>query len=213
MRPPNEFGTDVANQENEEATVPPAMMICTRLAGRAIIRVVGRCNDAQESCNLDLSECQLMQVPDAVYHLMRHTELKRCNLSGNSITKIPPKFAFNFSLISELNLAHNQMSKLPDELEELSALENMDISHNAFISLPYPVYKMPKLINLNASHNYIMEVDVQRLQSCPSMEIVDLTENPLTRATRSAIEKISSIKITFSLPEGEEDDWDDMNNI
>lgn len=48
----------------------------------------------------DLSECQLMQVPDAVYHLMRHTELKRCDLSGNVITKIPPKFAFKFSLIT-----------------------------------------------------------------------------------------------------------------
>ena len=48
----------------------------------------------------DLSECQLMQVPDAVYHLMRHTELKRCDLSGNVITKIPPKFAIKFSLIT-----------------------------------------------------------------------------------------------------------------
>lgn len=41
-----------------------------------------------------------MQVPDAVYHLMRHTELKTCDLSGNVITKIPPKFATKFSLIS-----------------------------------------------------------------------------------------------------------------
>ena len=48
----------------------------------------------------DLSECQLMQVPDAVYHLMRHTELKACNLSSNVITKIPPKFAIKFSLIT-----------------------------------------------------------------------------------------------------------------
>lgn len=49
---------------------------------------------------IDLSECQLMQVPDAVYHLMRHTELKSCDLSGNVITKIPPKFAVKFSLIT-----------------------------------------------------------------------------------------------------------------
>lgn len=48
----------------------------------------------------DLSECQLMQVPDAVYHLMRHTELKSCDLSGNVITKIPPKFAVKFNLIT-----------------------------------------------------------------------------------------------------------------
>ncbi|XKL67287.1 hypothetical protein PGB90_002778 [Kerria lacca] len=211
MRPPLEFGAEIKQEADTEVTVPPAVMICTRLAGRAIIRVVSRCNDAQENCNLDLSECQLMQVPDAVYHLMRHTELKRCNLSSNSITKIPPKFAVNFNLISELNLAHNQMSRLPDELEELSALENLDISHNAFISLPYSVYKMPKLINLNASHNYIIEINVDSLQSCPSLEICDLEENPLTSNIRSALEKISSIKVTFSVPEGEDEDWDNLN--
>lgn len=52
----------------------------------------------------DLSECQLMQVPDAVYHLMRNTELKGCNLSSNVITKIPPKFAVKFSLITGTNV-------------------------------------------------------------------------------------------------------------
>lgn len=41
-----------------------------------------------------------MQVPDAVYHLMRHTELKTCDLSSNVITRLPPKFAVKFSLIS-----------------------------------------------------------------------------------------------------------------
>lgn len=84
----------------------------------------------------DLSNCQLMQVPDAVYHLMRHTELKTCDLSDNVITKIPPKFAIKFSLITDLNLSHNQMSKLPDECADLGSLERLDISYNTFISLP-----------------------------------------------------------------------------
>jgi hypothetical protein len=48
----------------------------------------------------DLSDCSLIQVPDAVYHLMRHTELKSCDLSGNVITKISPKFAIKFNLIT-----------------------------------------------------------------------------------------------------------------
>ncbi|KAK7580696.1 hypothetical protein V9T40_001325 [Parthenolecanium corni] len=175
----------------------------------AVTKVIHRCESASESENLDLSECQLMQVPDAVYHLMRHTELKSCNLSGNSITKIPPKFAVNFNLISELNLSHNQMAKLPDELEELSALENLDISHNAFISLPYAVYKMPKLVDLNASNNYIIELDVEALRSCPSLETADLQENPLTSVIRSALENVTSIKVTWSRSEA--DDWEDLN--
>lgn len=55
MRPPpsSQFGADItntANNENNNNMHP--MMVCTRLAGRAIIRVVGRCNEAQENNNL-----------------------------------------------------------------------------------------------------------------------------------------------------------------
>lgn len=97
-----------------------------------------------------------MQVPDAVYHLMRHTELKSCDLSGNVITKIPPKFAVKFSLITDLNLSHNQMSKLPDEIADLGSLQRLDISHNAYIALPDAIFRIPKLERLNASNNYIV---------------------------------------------------------
>ncbi len=47
----------------------------------------------------DLSHCQLMQVPDAVYYLMRNTPLVACDLSSNVITKIPPKLPAKFSFI------------------------------------------------------------------------------------------------------------------
>lgn len=54
MRPPSNYtGEDIANQaDNEPDPRMGAMMICTRLAGRAIIRVVGRCNEAQENSKL-----------------------------------------------------------------------------------------------------------------------------------------------------------------
>lgn len=212
MRPPSppRFNADIADQENTEPNMP-AMMICTQLAGRAIIKVVNRCNDAQEDANLDLSECQLMQVPDAVYHLMRNTELKGCNLSGNVITKIPPKFAVKFSFLSNLNLSNNQMSKLPDELADLAALERLDISHNAFIALPHAVYKMPKLIKLNASHNHIVEIEVDRLETTDSLEEVDLQENPLSIPNRNALQVLSRPRIILSIQETEEEDWDDLN--
>lgn len=54
---------------------------------------------------------------------------------------------------------------------------------------------------------YFAEVEVERLESSPSLENVDLDNNPLTTPIRSALEKVSAIKITFSLPES--DDWDD----
>ncbi|CAH0384256.1 unnamed protein product [Bemisia tabaci] len=179
----------------------------------AVTRVVHRCEEAAESLRLDLSECQLMQVPDAVYHLMRHTELKGCNLSGNVITKIPPKFAVKFSLITDLNLSNNTMSKLPDELADLAALERLDISHNAFIALPHAVYKMPKLSKLNASHNHIVEIEVDRLEQTESLEDVDLQENPLTMPNRNALQLVTRPRVVLSVTaaDASEEDWDDLN--
>ena len=210
MRPPSQLGVvDMANEENEEPDPRMvAMMMVTRLAGRGIIRVVGRCNEAQENSNLDLSNCSLMQVPDAVYHLMRHTELKTCDLSDNVITKIPPKFAVKFSLITDLNLSHNQMAKLPDEIADLKSLERLDISHNTFTALPNSIFRIPKLRQLYATNNQIVDVDVDCLENAPSLEIVDLSTNPLTRRSHELLSSIKKIEITISPRETEE--WDDL---
>ena len=50
----------------------------------------------------DLSNCQLKQIPDAIYFMIekRNMELTACNLSSNIITKIPPKFPTSFNLIT-----------------------------------------------------------------------------------------------------------------
>uniref|UniRef100_A0A6M2DVU9 Putative leucine-rich repeat lrr protein associated with apoptosis in muscle tissue n=1 Tax=Xenopsylla cheopis TaxID=163159 RepID=A0A6M2DVU9_XENCH len=209
MKTPAHFGDDITNQTNNtdaNANNMGAMMICSRLAGRAIIRVVGRCEDAQENNNLDLSECQLMQVPDAVYHLMRHTELKTCDLSGNVITKIPPKFATNFNLITDLNLSHNQMAKLPDELVDLGNLERLDISHNTFIALPNVVFKIPNLMRVYANHNHIADVDTDKLRNAPSLREIDLRNNPLLPRAHGRLKQLTFPEIKIS--EIEEEEWD-----
>lgn len=48
------------------------------------------------------------------------------------------------------------MTKLPDELADLTNLCSLNIAHNSFIVLPTVVYKMAKLRSLDASHNAII---------------------------------------------------------
>lgn len=50
MRPPYENEVQQISQEQGERNV--AMAVCVQLAGRAIIRVVSRCEEAQDNCNL-----------------------------------------------------------------------------------------------------------------------------------------------------------------
>ncbi|XP_050312537.1 leucine-rich repeat-containing protein 40-like isoform X2 [Anthonomus grandis grandis] len=174
----------------------------------AVTRVIHRCEDAKDTEDLDLSNCQLMQVPDAVYHLMRHTELRTCDLSENVITKIPPKFAVKFNLITDLNLSHNQMSKLPEECAELANLERLDISHNTFVSLPSCALRMPKLLSLKANDNHIIDVEVDQITEAPSLETMDLERNPLSPRIHDQLLRITKIAVALSPRETE--DWEDL---
>ncbi|OXA43881.1 leucine-rich repeat-containing protein 40 [Folsomia candida] len=163
-----------------------------------VTRVIERCDNAVESEYLDLSECELMNMPDAVFHLMRNTVIRGCNLSHNVITKIPAKLPLKFSIITELNLSHNRLGKLPDELKELHSLEKLNISHNAFLSMPNAIYQLAQLKELNAEKNFIEDVDLNRLKGQQTLESVDLRENPLIRQIRSSLEGITSVRILVS---------------
>ncbi|XP_023235595.1 leucine-rich repeat-containing protein 20-like [Centruroides sculpturatus] len=177
------------------------------MAGKAVIKVVHRCTDATVNQNLDLSECQLMSFPDAIYHLMRNTVLLGCDLSSNVLRKLPSKFAIKFVYITELNLANNRLSTLPDELLDVTELQRLDISRNDFLSLPKVVFKLPRLTHLNAQKNYISEVDVNRLKSAPALQEVDLRNNPLDRSNLGQLMEFKSPRLTVQVsPLAEEDE-------
>merc|ERR1712218_313383 len=178
----------------------------------AVQKVVERCEAAEENGGLmDLSDCQLIQVPDAIYMMMRvrDIQLTACNLSSNVITKIPPKFPTNFNLITELNLSHNRMSTLPEEISKCTELETVDISHNSFISLPNCLFNLPKIINITAKKNFIAELDFELVTSCETLETLNLEENPLSRECQDNLSKVTSVRISMTPREMEE--WEDLS--
>jgi Leucine-rich repeat (LRR) protein len=208
------FGDFVDNNSpRDEASRLQALRAanCIKILGKGVIRVVHRVDDARENNTLDLSDCQLMQVPDAVYYMMRNTTLVSCNLSSNVITKIPPKFPAKFSLITELNLSHNRLSTLPDEISECTQLEKVDISHNSFISIPQALFSLPALTKLNARKNFIADIDVEVLlnNTSSTLENVNLEDNPLNRDCQEKLSNIDSIRITMTPRELEE--WEDLS--
>jgi len=200
------------NSPRDEASRLQALRAanCIKILGKGVIRVVHRVDDARENNNLDLSDCQLMQVPDAVYYMMRNTTLVSCNLSSNVITKIPPKFPTKFNLITELNLSHNRLSTLPAEITEFTQLEKLDISNNSFISLPEGLFSLPALSSINARKNFIADIDVEVLLNKESnVETLNLEENPLNRDCQESLANIDTIRITMTPRELEE--WEDLS--
>ncbi|XP_064457721.1 leucine-rich repeat-containing protein 20-like [Ornithodoros turicata] len=181
-------------------------------AGKAVVKVVHRCTDATENSNLDLSECQLMSVPDAVYHLMRNTVVRACDLSSNVLRKIPPKLPLKFSYITELNLAHNRLSSLPEELKELPELRKLDISYNDYMSMPWVIFRLSKLMFLDARRNYISDVEAPRLRSVQSLREVHLEENPLNEDVCKELESLSSNHLVVHVSPPTSSDSDDESS-
>jgi len=203
---------DNDNNEQDAAARIQALRAanCVKLLGKGVIRVVHRVDDAKENNNLDLSECQLMQVPDAVYFMMRNTSLLACNLSSNVISKIPPKFPSKFSQITELNLSHNRISSLPEEISECTQLETVDISHNSFLSVPPCLLSLPAIVSINARKNFVADVEVELIEAAANtLETIDLQDNPLTRECQEALEQFNTIRIKVTPREMEE--WEDLS--
>jgi len=157
----------------------------------------------------DLSNCQLFQIPDAMYFMMRDTPLKSVNLSSNVLNKIPSKFPSSFNSITDLNLSYNKMSSLPDEVSKCSLLETVDISYNSFISLPSCLLNLPKILKINAKKNFIADIEVELIRTCKTLEDLDLEENPLSRDCQDRLSSVTNLRVLVTHREMEE--WEDLS--
>jgi len=158
---------------------------------------------------LDLSDCQLMQMPDAVYHLMRDTPLVAASLANNVISKIPPKLPLSFNLLTELDLSNNRISALPVEMSACKQLETINISTNSFVHLPPVLLELPAIAAIKAGKNFIADVDVEAVVGCSSLEQLNLEENPLNPDTHIQLQDIQNIRIVITPREREE--WEDLS--
>ncbi|XP_022655076.1 leucine-rich repeat-containing protein 2-like isoform X2 [Varroa destructor] len=148
------------------------------VAGRGVVKVVHRCSNAAENQKL-------------VYHLLRHTVVLHCNLSENVLRKIPPKLARKFSEITHLNLAHNRLASLPDELSELPHLEFLDVSSNDLMSVPWVIFRMKQLRILNLGGNHIVDIETELLRNLHADCEIHLENNPLSERSCQDLEKLA----------------------
>merc|ERR1712038_2180406 len=181
----NDIGEDLINGENNDSSRRQAMRTarCVKILGKGVVKVVHRCDDAKENENLDLSECQLTQVPDAVFLLMKSVTLQSCSLASNLITKIPAKLPINFTLIKELNLSNNRVSVLPGEMTACTQLETINI--------------------------YVADVDLDTLLAAGSLEKLDLEQNPLNKSIYEDLARVTSVRVLLSPRTAAE--WEDLS--
>ncbi|CAH1271855.1 MFHAS1 [Branchiostoma lanceolatum] len=121
--------------------------------------------------HIDLQNQRLSAVP---YGLDIHDPSKIL-LSNNRIQTFPVSTpVIGHSNLTHLDLSHNLLSSLPEEIHLLSALKILDMSCNKFQSIPPGVYELLSLENFNMSYNSVQELPPKKF---PKLEKLNLSYN------------------------------------
>ncbi|KAL7738003.1 hypothetical protein ACLKA6_006361 [Drosophila palustris] len=147
---------------------------------------------------------QLRTIPEHVIETARNELVNIVNLESNLLTKVPYELQNMSELLTDLNLAKNQISfipsfisqfsrlvhvnlscnllrNLPLEFAGLKALRELNISHNRLNLLPSCIYELENLESLFANDNKISEVDASDngLGALPCLSVLDLSNNDI----------------------------------
>jgi leucine-rich repeat protein SHOC2 len=107
-----------------------------------------------EDCILCLSNLKLISIPNISCDYININYLQ---LDGNNLTKLPDNIG-NLSYLKKLNLNFNKLKKLPDTIGNLTNLRNLFLSNNKLKKLPDNIGNLNKLFNLKLNGNQLKKL-------------------------------------------------------
>lgn len=127
--------------------------------------------------DLGLENCGLKKLPPGV---ARFPELRQLTLKNNALKTLPPAALARLPALENLNVAHNRLSALPEELAALSRLEVLNLSYNALAALPDALADLARLKRLYLTGNALREIP-PALAELDSLEVLLLNTNHLAQ--------------------------------
>ncbi|KAK7945335.1 hypothetical protein WMY93_001063 [Mugilogobius chulae] len=149
---------------------------------------------------LELHNCELERIPDAIFSL---TNLQELDLKSNNIETIEEITSFqHLKRLTCLKLWHNKISNIPSSIGQVKSLEALHLNHNKLETVPPALFTLPKLRHLDLGHNSItvlhpdigllrnlqylainmnkLEVLPKQLFRCTKLKVLCLSHNALT---------------------------------
>ncbi|XP_057311886.1 protein flightless-1 homolog [Hydractinia symbiolongicarpus] len=144
---------------------------------------------------MDVSNNLLETIPP---QLRRLTNLQTLILNNNPLLHAQLRQLPSLTQLHTLHLRNTQrtISNMPNKLDNIETLTDLDISHNDLPRVPEPVYRMTNLKRLDLSHNTITELS-SLIDSWTKLETLNLSRNQLT-ALPHTICKMTSLKRLYA---------------
>ncbi|NXC85269.1 LRSM1 ligase, partial [Cercotrichas coryphoeus] len=139
---------------------------------------------------LDISRCELSEVPYGAFATCKVLQKKVLIIHTNNLTSLVPKSCSLLSLITVkvLDLHDNQLASLPADIGQLTALQVLNLERNLLKSLPQSIGDLAQLQILNVKGNKLRELpgSVSGLRSLRALDNCSWTLSGL-RVTCSSV--------------------------
>ncbi|XP_064892161.1 E3 ubiquitin-protein ligase LRSAM1 isoform X1 [Columba livia] len=134
---------------------------------------------------LDISKCELSEVPYGVFATCKVLQKKVLIIHTNNLTSLVPKSCSLLSLITVkvLDLHNNQLASLPADIGQLTSLQVLNLERNLLKCLPQSIGDLAQLQMLNVKGNKLKELPAT-VSGLRSLRTLDLSENALQELPR-----------------------------
>lgn len=145
---------------------------------------------------LDISACELTEVPSCAFSMCKVLQKKVLILHTNDLRSLVPKGCCLGALatLKVLDLHENKLTSLPDDIGQLSSLQVLNVEKNQIKQLPDTIGGLLHLQTLNVKGNCLTVMPVS-VGSMSSLRTLDISENSI----RELPKELASVRTLESL--------------
>ncbi|XP_047229187.1 E3 ubiquitin-protein ligase LRSAM1 isoform X1 [Girardinichthys multiradiatus] len=129
---------------------------------------------------LDISGCELAELPSKVFSICKVQQKKVLILHTNELKYLLPKGCdiSSLSTLKVLDLHENKLSSLPEDLGNLTKLQILNVEKNHLKALPESIRRLQLLQTLNLKGNCLTELPAA-VGSLSSLRTLDISDNSI----------------------------------
>ncbi|XP_018087999.1 E3 ubiquitin-protein ligase LRSAM1 isoform X2 [Xenopus laevis] len=142
--------------------------------------------DAGADDILDLSNCELSEIPDGAFSTCRVLQKKVLIFHSNFLTQLVPKSCqiSDLSALKVLDLHENQIAALPGNISHLTSLQVLNLEQNLLRALPDSIGDLSQLQILNVKGNKLKLLP-PTIGGLHCLRTLNISENRLQELPRS----------------------------
>ncbi|XP_070780517.1 E3 ubiquitin-protein ligase LRSAM1 isoform X2 [Enoplosus armatus] len=141
-----------------------------------------RAKEAGADDILDLSACELSEVPSSAFSICKVLQKKVFILHNNELKSLLPKGCDigTLSTLKVLDLHENKLASLPEDIGKLALLQILNVEKNRLKALPESIGDLRLLQTLNLKGNCLSELP-SSFGSLSSLRTLDLSDNNIVQ--------------------------------